>query len=350
VRTALICSLAIEHLCAEQFKGCLVKVALTGVTGHLGAAVLQELLARKLTVRALVRNPDHSAQGDTRVEYVTGDILDRASLASFLDGCDTLIHCAGVISINGDPNGMVMRTNVEGTRNILEAAAKASVGRVMYASSIHAYEQKPSDEILDESRELAPPDAFAYDRSKRTGQELALSYNNAEMEVLVVNPTALIGPYDFKPSRIGRMVMNLLNGNLRFIVDGGFDFCDVRDVAHAMVNGLNNGTPGHCYLLSGKWVHLRDFVSVLSETVGSRIRVFEVPMWMAKAGVPAAQIWSKACGRTSSFTKEALVAIEDGNRRITSDRAVREIQYHIRPFDETVRDTVNWFKTRGFIK
>jgi dihydroflavonol-4-reductase len=146
------------------------------------------------------------------------------------------------------------------------------------------------------------------------------------------------------------MVLDLLNSRLRVIVDGGFDFCDVRDVAVAMVNGLEVGIPGQCYLLSGGWHHLKEIVSNLSEVSGRRIRVMQVPMRMALATLPAGQIWSGITGHSSSFTREALVAIEDGNRRICSDRAKQELQYEVRPFIETLRDTVHWFKEQGLIK
>ncbi|HLF64721.1 MAG TPA: NAD-dependent epimerase/dehydratase family protein [Saprospiraceae bacterium] len=326
-----------------------MKIALTGMTGHLGSAVLRELHVRNYTVKALVRNENRPGFTSIPVDQVVGDILKRDTLVPLMQDCDALIHAAAVISINGDPEGIVHRTNVEGTRNVMEIAKQCGVKRVIHISSIHAYKQTPMDAILNELREQVDEHAFAYDRSKRKGQEIALAMNQEKMDVLVMNPTGIIGPFDFQPSKAGQMMIDLLSGRLSFVIQGGFDFCDCRDVANGIVNALTQGSPGECYVLSGKWCSLEEIVSMLSDSSGRRIRVFSVPPFLAKAGLPIARLLGWIGNKEPLYTNEALAAICTGNKCTSSAKAMRDLNYRARPLHETLRDTFQWFRESGYL-
>ena len=156
-------------------KNDLMKIALTGAAGHLGSAIIPELFKRVHQVRALVRDNNHSFT-QLPVVFIKGDILNADSIRELLQDCDALIHCAAVISVNGDPGGVVHQTNVEGTKLVMDMAKQAGVKRVIHISSIHAYEQRPSFKVLDEQSEKVEK-GFAYDHSKKAGQEIALSMN-----------------------------------------------------------------------------------------------------------------------------------------------------------------------------
>ena len=326
-----------------------MEIALTGITGHLGSAVVRELLRRQHSVRALVRSIGNKSYADLPVRECKGDLLDAASLPQFLEGADALIHCAAVISINGDPGGIVSSTNVTGTQNVLKAAAASGVRRVIHVSSIHAYQQLPQDVLLDESRATVDADAFAYDRSKLKGQQIALSMNRNGMEVLVMNPTSIIGPYDFKPSKAGKGILELIQGKQPFMLRGGFDFCDVRDVASAMVSGLTMGRGGETYLLSGKWHSLVEMTSILSEIRGKHIRVMVLPSALAGASLPLLKAVSLVSGREPVFTPEALHAVTYGNKNISSAKAETALNFQSRPLQETLFDTVEWFRQVGYL-
>ncbi|MGB3154558.1 MAG: NAD-dependent epimerase/dehydratase family protein [Chitinophagaceae bacterium] len=326
-----------------------MKVALTGATGHLGAAVLQELFQKGITIKALIRGTDFSSREGLPVEIVNGDILQKDPLQKLLEGSDALIHCAAFISVNGDPKGMVHRTNVEGTGLVLETAKQCGIKRVIHISSIHAYNQRPSFELLDENREKAGEKAYAYDRSKKLGQEIALAMNGPEMEVLVMNPTSIVGPYDFKPSKVGKVILDLYSGRLPFVFDGGFDFCDCRDVAHAIVNGLTLGRPGENYLLPGKWHSLKELAGLFSRVSGKQINVIAFPPVIGKAGLPFIKSIAYLKKKEPLYTIEALDALFAGNRCISSAKAKQELMYTIRPFEETLRDTFGWFQNKGYL-
>lgn len=326
-----------------------MKVAITGATGHLGAAVLQELFYKEIAVKALVRGDDRRSCEGLPVQIVNGDILQKDSLQKLMDGCDALIHCAAFISVNGDPKGIVHRTNVEGTGMVMETAKQCGIKRVIHISSIHAYNQRPSFELLDENREKVGETAFAYDRSKKLGQEIALAMNGPGMEVLVMNPTSIVGPYDFRPSKVGKVILDLYAGRLPFVFDGGFDFCDCRDVAHAIVNGLTRGRPGENYLLAGKWHSLKQLADLFANVSGKKINVIAFPPVIGKAGLPFVKSIAYIKKKEPLYTIEALDALFAGNRLISSAKAKQELFYTIRPFEETLRDTFGWFQNKGYL-
>lgn len=326
-----------------------MKVAITGAAGHLGAALLQELCKRDIPVKALFRDNDSRSCKGLPVEIIKGNLLHTGILSSLMKDCDTVIHCAALISVNGDPDGLVQLTNVEGTRLVIENALQAQIKRCIHISSIHAFQQKPSFEILDESRKSIDEKGFAYERSKLEGQQIALEANNKGMEVLVMHPTSIVGPYDFKPSLVGKVLIDLYTGKLPFIFNGGFDFCDCRDVANAIVNSLYLGSPGKAYLLSGKWHSLKHVAQILSKVSDKKIKTFKLPGVAAWAGLPIVNLLAAIQKKEPVYTAEALDALFNGNRLISSAKAINELNYTIRPFEETISETNQWFKNINYL-
>ena len=326
-----------------------MKVALTGAAGHLGAALLQDLCKRNIRVKALIRDADTRSSAGLPVEIVKGDLLHPGVLSSLMQGCDTVIHAAALISVNGDPNGLVQLTNVEGTRSVIENALQAGIKRCIHISSIHAFQQRPSMEILNESRRPIDEKGFAYERSKLAGQQIALEATKKGMEVLVIHPTSIIGPYDHKPSLMGKVLIDMYTGKLPFIFDGGFDFCDCRDVANAITNSITMGRPGEAYLLGGKWHSLKQLAGILSELSGKKINITALPAFAAKAGLPIVKLLASLQKKEPLYTEEALDALFNGNRFISSVKAMNELNYTIRPFEETLADTVSWFRNKSYL-
>lgn len=326
-----------------------MKVALTGAAGHLGAAILQELTERKIPVKALVRDNDTRASTGLPVDIVKGDMMHPGVLTGLMQDCDTVIHCAALISVNGDPNGLVHKTNVEGTQSAIDNALQAGIKRFIHISSIHAFQQKPSLKILDEQREPVTENGFAYDRSKQAGKNIALAANNRGMEVLVVHPTSIIGPYDFKPSLMGNVIIDMYKGRLPFIFNGGFDFCDCRDVANAIVNAATMGRPGEAYLLGGKWHNLKQLAQFLSTASEKKINPVALSLFAAKLGLPVIKMIAAIKKKEPLYTVEALDALFTGNRFISSEKAKAELAYTNRPFEVTIHDTFHWFANNGYL-
>jgi dihydroflavonol-4-reductase len=326
-----------------------MKVALTGAAGHLGAALLQEFDTRHVPVKALIRDNDTRSCADLSAEIIKGDMLSPGVLPKLMQDCDIVIHSAAMISVNGDPKGLVHKTNVVGTKMAIETAKQAGIKRFIQISSIHAFQQKPSLELLDEQRTPVTGNAFAYDRSKQAGKEIALAANSSQMEVIVIHPSSIIGPHDFKPSLMGAVLIDLYKGKLPFIFNGGFDFCDCRDVANAIVNATHMGKPGEAYLLGGKWHSLKELASFLSVASSKRIKPVALSRITAKLGLPVVKLIAAIKNKEPLYTIEAIDALFTGNRYISSEKAKNELNYSTRPFEQTVYDTFHWFKNNGYL-
>ena len=326
-----------------------MKVALTGAAGHLGAALLQELTNKNFQVKALIRGNDTRCCADLPVEIIKGDLLQPEALQRLMLDCDAVIHCAALISVNGDPKGLMQQTNVTGTQLVVDNALRCGIKRFIQISSIHAFKQQPEIEILNETAAPADEKSYAYGRSKFAGQQIALAANKNGMEVLVINPTSIIGPYDFKPSLMGKAIIDLYKGRLPFIFNGGFNYCDCRDVAHAITNALTMGKPGETYLLAGKWYSLAQLIQFLSTASSKKIKPMALSLLAGKLGLPFIKLQAAITNKEPLYTTEVLDALFKDNRNISSDKAKAALHYTSRPFEETIHDTFHWFKNNGYL-
>lgn len=325
-----------------------MKIALTGASGHLGGVVLKKLLEKGHQVKAMVFH-DHHIMDQLPVEQVNGSVADIAALEKLMEGCDALIHCAGIISIHGDRDGRVRKTNVDGVRHVMEAARNAGIRRVVHISSIHAFNLVPCDQPMDETRESCGPNGHAYDQSKRDGQRIALSFQSDTMDVLVMNPTSMLGPPDYKPSLMGQAICDIYSRRIPALFKGGFDFVDVRDCADAIINALTMGTPGTNYLLSGKWYSLRELRDTIRQVSGTRIRIPFIPAWLARVGLPFIKLYAYLTGSEPLYTVESIDALVYSNRYISSARAKSELGFKPRPLAETLTDALAWYKDNHVI-
>lgn len=319
----------------------------TGAAGHVGGNLVRALLAKGRKVRAVVRNDTRALDG-LGVEVVRADVLDLDSLVRAFEGAEVVYHLAALISIIGDQGGKVSRTNVEGPRNVVEACLRNKVRRLVHFSSIHCYEQAPANEVLDETRRFVDERAPAYDRSKVGGQREVMAAVSKGLDAVVVNPTAVIGPYDFKPSRMGAVLIAMARGRFPGLVEGGFDWVDVRDVVAGALAAEERGRTGENYLLGGQFRPVKDIAVEVSKVTGAPVPRFVSPLWLAALGAPFAEAWSRMTGGFPLFTRESLKALR-GNQHVSSAKAQRELGYAARPFEETIRDTLHWFREAGML-
>lgn len=326
-----------------------ITIGITGTTGHLGTSIIPLLESKEYKVRALQYNCDLPFSLKN-AEIIRGSLFDLPSLNELVIGCDVVIHCAAKISINSNKDTSVYDTNVNGTKNIFNAAKEANVKKFIYISSIHAYNQVPVDEILNESRLYCDNSSALYDQSKRDAQKFVLNQETGSMETVVLNPTSVIGPHDYKPSLMGKAIIELYNGNIPSLVRGGFDFCDVRDVAEGIVSAIENGRNGHGYLLSGKWCSLSDLNQTIIDVKGSTRRIPTLPPWLAYLGLPFINMMAFLKKTEPLYTKESLDTLINGNKNISSLKATQELGYTNRPLSETILDSINWFKQEGYLK
>jgi dihydroflavonol-4-reductase len=327
-----------------------VIAAVTGAAGHIGANLVRALLAEGREVRVLVRG-DHRALAGLEVQEVEGDLFEPPSLARLLQGAHTLFHLAGRISLVGAEGGLVHRTNVDGVRNVVEACLAAGVRRLVHCSSIHAFDNRPEGQLVDETRALAlGPEHMPYDRSKAAGQTIVLeAVQQRGLDAVVINPAAVVGPHDYKISRMGAVLLDIYHRRLPVLIDGGYNWVDARDVAAGAIAAEQKGRRGECYLLPGHWVHICEVSRLISLLTGRKTPQAAVPLGLAMFASLFSLAWGRLHGRTPKFTPAAVRSIRM-HQRISGDKARRELGYQPRPFEETLRDTFAWFAQAGLLE
>lgn len=326
-----------------------MNIAVTGANGHVGINLCIALQEKGHFVRALNHKNDFGLK-HLKVESFKGDLLNKDSIRSFLVGIDVVVHLAAKISIKGDPDGSVQKINVEGTRNILDLARQSGIKRFIHFSSIHAFQQQPLDEILNEMRPIVDSDAFAYDRSKAEGEKMVLAAATDGFDVIVLCPTAIIGPLDYEPSLTGKAMLQLYNHQIPALVPGGYDWVDVRDVVNGCIAAIEKGRSGEKYLLSGQWRSLKDVTTLITKSTGMKTTSHVMPFWVALLGLPFITVFSKITGGEPLYTKESLQIIKNGNRNISNAKARNELGFNPRNLEETIRDLFVWFSKDGSLK
>jgi len=322
-------------------------VVVTGAAGHVGGNLVRALLEQKQHVRVLVHQ-DARALAGLEVERVEGDVLDPQSLQRLVQGAELVYHLAAVISISGDPGGEMRRVNVEGTRNVARACIEAGVGRMVHFSSIHAFSHRPDELPIDERRGPPAPDAMPYDLSKAAGEREVQAAVLRGLDAVIVNPTAVVGPHDYRPSHMGQVLVDLHRGTFPALVDGGFDWVDVRDVVQAAIQAARLGRRGERYLLGGTWATFGELARLVHEATGARVPSLTAPMWLAHIGAPFMVAFNRLRGTRPLYTNSSLQALRH-HRWISCDKARQALDHIPRPLGETVRDTLAWFDGAGML-
>ena len=314
---------------------------MTGASGLLGANVTRTLLEQGAEVVAADLVQGASLDG-LDVEYHQIDVLEPDSLRPVFAGADAVIHLVALISIAGDPTGMVRRVNVEGARDSAAAALEAGVTRFVHCSSVHAFDLEQCGPSLDETGPRAIGDhAPAYDRSKYAGELAVREAIDQGLNAIIVNPTGIIGPHDYAPSRMGAALAHFQDNHLPITLAGGFDFVDVRDVADGVAAALESGTIGQNYLLSGTRITMKELGQLVAQVSGRSAPVVELPLALAE---PLAGPLNRLlpAGEGALLTQDALLALRY-SPIVSHYKAARELGYAARPIHQTVRDTLKWF-------
>jgi dihydroflavonol-4-reductase len=321
----------------------------TGASGHLGGTLVRALLAQGRSVRALIHSSSGALEGiDGDLELVQGDVLDRASLDRACEGAETVFHLAAIISIVGDPDGKVRAVNVDGARNVAEAALAAGVTRMVHVSSVHAFGiNSGADQITEVSPKVAEG-APAYDRSKAAGEEAVREVIAKGLQATIVNPGGVLGPFDFIPSRMGTFFLRLFRRKLPGLVPGGFSWVDVRDVVDSIIAAETRGRVGENYLLTGHWGAMTELAQMAQRVTGVKSPGFSVPLWVADWAAPLMTWWAKATKTEPLYTREALHAVR-ACHDISWQKAGRELGHSPRPLEDTVRDSYRWFEAHGHV-
>jgi len=320
-----------------------MNIGITGATGLLGFNILKQLQNKtNYSVKILIRKDvDYIKNSDADIYY--GNLSDIQSLEKFCNGLDAVIHCAAVISIGNKKRDDVFKANVTGTENIVASCKKAKVKRFVHISSIDALIHTPLDIPLDENRPLALNSPFDYAKSKAIAEQFVLKQNSNDFQVVVLNPTAIIGSNDYKPSLIGKTIKNIIEDKFPALIHGGYNWVDVRDVAKAAVSAVENGKTGERYIISGEWMSLTEVARVARLKAGKKSNLPVLPMWFIYAILPLVTFFTKITGINTIFTKESIKILVSGNRNIKNEKAVKDLKFKPTPLIKTIEETVEWF-------
>jgi dihydroflavonol-4-reductase len=317
----------------------------TGATGHIGNVLVRKLLDRGEKVRALIL-PGESRESISglKVEAFEGDILNMDSVFESMQGIKGIFHLAGVISIMPGQNPFVRKVNVEGTKNILRAAAEKRI-KLIYTSSIHAI-QRVEEGVIDESVPYDMDNPYgAYDRSKAEATLEVLNAARSGLEAVVACPTGVIGPYDFRGSMMGAVIHGAAVAKPTLYVDGAYDFVDVRDVADGLIAAAEHGKRGESYILSGQKITVRYLLETVREITGKHFFQMKIPFDLAKFAAIFTPMYYRFANETPRFTPYSLEVLQS-NSNISHAKATRELGYKPRPIFDSIRDAVKWFLER----
>lgn len=325
-----------------------MKIAVTGANGHVGANLCRALVAEGHQVKALVHVNSQSLTG-LNIECISGSLEDEGSLRRLCQDVEIIFHLAAMISIDGKKNKL-LKVNVDGTTSLLNILRENGVKRLIHFSSIHALSHFPFDEPMDETRPLVEKGPMWYEITKAQAEKLVLKAVSEGLDAVIINPTAIVGPNDFMPSLVGQVLIRLYNRTLPALVPGGYNWVDVRDVVSGAIAAMDKGRKGERYILGGKWVSVQDLALIVEKTTGRKITRFMIPQAVAKIGVPFIKAYAFMAGTEPLYTFESLRALREVNKMISHEKASRELGYSSRNFEETVRDTIQWFRDKGYIK
>jgi dihydroflavonol-4-reductase len=324
-----------------------MRIAITGASGHVGANLCRMLIREGHHLKALVYR-DLTGIEDLPMEFIRGDITNVDDLIALCSSCEIVIHLAAFISLRKKDKDC-MRINADGCINLVKAAQKTGVRKIIHFSSIHAYDQEPSNETLDENRSLCLNSPISYNRSKALGQKFMMESSTPDLEIIILNPTAIIGPADYAPSYSGQAVLRFYRGQNPGIIPGGYDWVDVRDVCQAAINAMEYGTGGTSYLLSGNWQSLKDVVNGIWKLGGHAPPRLEIPISLAQLGIPFMSVQALIRKKPSLFTYVTLDTIKNSHRDISHEKARKVLKYNPRPFDVTLSDTIKWFQDNNYV-
>jgi len=321
----------------------------TGASGHAGVNLVRALIREGRGVLVLSHSSNLGLEG-LLIKFFKGDVSNIDSLVEAFLGAEVVYHLAAHISLSMNDWPHCAAINMGGTRNVIEACLRSGVKRLVHFNSIHSLCSEPLDLPVDESRPLvSSPKSPPYDRSKAGGEKLIRYTIKEGLNAIIINPTGIIGPYDYRPSHFGQALIQIATGKIPMLIEGGFDWVDVRDVAKWAIKAEQVAPAGSNYLLSGTWLSMKDLARLVAEITGTATPYLVCPMTLARMCAPVVTAASRITGVRPIFTTPSLDALQN-NRGISHSKATRELGYSPRPIRETLADTIQWFQENDFLK
>ena len=325
-------------------------VLVTGATGFVGSAIANAARGAGYRVRVLVRASSRRTNISPADEVIIGDICDRASLAPAFRGVRYLFHAAADYRLWSPAPEEIIRTNVEGTRHVMEEALRAEVERIVYTSSVAALERRDGMPA-DESRPLGVEKAVgAYKKSKVLAERLVYDMvARRRLPAVIVNPSTPIGPRDVKPTPTGRIIVECACGRMPGYVETGLNLVHVDDVAAGHLAALRRGKTGERYILGGENVRLGDMLAEIATSVGRRAPRLRLPIAPLFPIALGAEWWARLTGTEPFATRDGL-RMARHYMFFDDAKARRDLGYTSRPYRDAIADAITWFRQAGYVR
>ncbi len=318
---------------------------MTGASGFLGWHVARALVERGYRVRALCRPASQLRELDA--ERVTGDLRDAPSLIRAAEGCDLVFHVAADYRLWSKHPQELYDSNVTGTRNILEAASRAGVRRIVYTSTVGCIGM-PAGSEGDESTPVSVADMTGhYKRSKWLAEQVALEKARAGLPVVIVNPTAPIGDHDWKPTPTGKVILDFLRDRMPAFIDTGMNLVDVRDTALGHLLAAEHGRPGERYILGCENLTLEEILRRLAGVANKRAPRTKIPYAIAYGAGAVTTAWANLTGHEPLAPLDA-VKMARKKMFVTHAKAARELGFAPNPPDGALARAIEWFRANGY--
>lgn len=328
------------------------RALVTGGAGFIGAHLVRLLVERGVAVRVLERPGANPANLDgVAADLRTGDVRDAEAVAHAMDGCDTVFHLAAIPNLWAPEARLFYAVNTEGTRTVLEAAAKAGVRRTVYTSTESILALARGRGIVTEATEAALDDMVgAYTRSKFLAEQEAMRRARDGQPVVIVNPTLPVGPGDVNLTPPGRLILDFLNGRVPAYVTWTLNLIDVRDVAAGHLLAAERGRPGERYILGNENLSGAAFFGTLAEVTGLRPPRFRLPHWAGWATAAVMETVANLATKKPPMACREGVILARRARPFDSTRAIRELGLAPRPVRQALADACAWFVRRGWVR
>lgn len=321
---------------------------ITGAAGFLGNNIIRKLEHdNNIEIRALVLSGESvKSLENLNCKIFYGDVTKKETLSSIFENTKSkqvfVIHCAAIVYIKAKYNQLVYNVNVNGTKNIVDKVLEINA-KLIYISTVHAIPEKPDNKKIYEITDFNPDKVHGlYAKTKAEAAKFVIdAVKNKNLNACIVHPSGIIGPNDYGNSHLTELIKNVSNGKLFACVKGGYDFVDVRDVANGVINACENGTKGECYILSNKYLTIKELCDLVCDVQkNKKIRII-LPIGLAKLIAPFFEIYYNIKKKTPLFTRYSLYTLSS-NANFSNEKAKKLLNFKNRNMKDTIKDTIEW--------
>jgi dihydroflavonol-4-reductase len=329
-----------------------MRAVITGATGLVGSNLAIQLLELGHEVRCTKRGSskiDHLKEFP--INWVEADINDQESLVKAFKKSDVVFHCAAQVSIKPNVTPALVKNNIDGTRSVLDAVRKAKVPRLVHCSTVAAIAISENGKPVGEDKAWNF-DKFnlndGYSSTKYESQKLVLDAAAKDVDAVIVNPAYMLGPYDPRPSS-GKLIIDVVKGNVPGVTDGVNNFVDVRDVCRGMIAAWKKGKRGEMYILGNKNLSYQEIMVLIAKVAGVKPPQFQLPRMLAMAAGWFGDIKELLTGRDALVNSVTVRYAYCKNYIFSSAKAKRELDYKPGPLEDAIRDAIDWFRKQGML-